>query len=106
MNDPTPVSAADEYAPLPVDDEPQQVRLISALLVALWLGLFLALPFVLQAGSIIFLPFVAAIVLSIVLSPLADRLAAWGVPNVASSFLALAAALALLVRVVARFSRA
>ena len=55
---PDPLIAAH---PLPVVEEPQQLRLISALVVALWLGLFLALPFVLQAGSIIFLPFVAAI---------------------------------------------
>ena len=87
--------------PLPVAEEPQLVRLMSALVVALWLGLFLALPFVLQAGSIIFLPFVAAIVLSIVLSPLADRLSGWGLPNVVASFLALALALALLVLTVA-----
>ena len=77
--------------------EAQQIRLISALVLALWLVLFLALPFVLQAVSIVFLPFVAAIVLSIVLSPLADRLAAWGVPNIFASFLALALALAVLV---------
>lgn len=101
MNDPTRAPTVEDYSPLPVAEEPQQVRLISALLVALWIGLFLALPFVLQAGSIIFLPFVAAIVLSIVLSPLADRLAAWGVPNVVASFLALALALALLVLTIA-----
>lgn len=77
------------------------MRLISALVLALWLMLFLLVPFVLQAGAVIFLPFVAAVILSIVLSPLADRLSAWGVPNIIASFLALALALAVLVLVLA-----
>ena len=36
-----------------------------------------------------FLPVTAALVLTIILSPLADRLAAWGLPNVLASFIAL-----------------
>ncbi len=52
------------------------LRLISALVLLLAIGLFLALPFVLSIGSVVFLPLVSAIILTIVLSPLADRLAA------------------------------
>ncbi|HTO27764.1 MAG TPA: hypothetical protein VL017_04160, partial [Devosia sp.] len=60
----------------------QELRLISALVLLIAIGLFLALPFVLSIGSVVFLPLVSAIVLTIVLSPLADRLATLGVPNV------------------------
>lgn len=67
----------------------QELRLISALVVLLGFGLFLALPFVLSIGSVVFLPLVTAIVLTIILSPLADRLAAWGLPNVLASLTAL-----------------
>jgi len=67
----------------------QELRLISALVVLIGLGLFLALPFVLSIGSVVFLPVTAALVLTIILSPLADRLAAWGLPNVLASFIAL-----------------
>src|SRR6187402_1447902 len=65
----------------------QELRLISALVLLLAIGLFLALPFVLSIGSVVFLPLVSAIILTIVLSPLADRLASLGVPNVLASFL-------------------
>lgn len=67
----------------------QELRLISALVLLLGLGLFLALPFVLSIGSVVFLPLVTAIVLTVILSPLADRLAAWGLPNILSSLFAL-----------------
>ena len=53
------------------------------------LGLFFAMPFVLSIGSVVFLPITAALVLTIILSPLADKLAAWGLPNVLASFIAL-----------------
>lgn len=69
----------------------QELRLISALVLILGLGLFLALPFVLSIGSVVFLPVVTAIVLTIILSPLADRLAGWGLPNVLASLVALLA---------------
>ena len=52
----------------------QELRLISALVVILGLGLFLALPFVLSIGSVVFLPLVTAMMLTIILSPLADKL--------------------------------
>lgn len=74
----------------------QELRLISALVVLLALGLFLALPFVLSIGSVVFLPLVTAIVLTIVLSPLADRMAQIGLPNFLASFAALVFFLGLL----------
>lgn len=67
----------------------QELRLISALVVILGFGLFLALPFVLSIGSVVFLPVVTAVVLTIILSPLADKLAGWGLPNVLASLVAL-----------------
>ncbi|MGB3166488.1 MAG: AI-2E family transporter [Alteraurantiacibacter sp.] len=67
----------------------QELRLISALVVLLAIGLFLTLPFVLSIGAVVFLPLVAALILTIVLSPLADKLASWGIPNFLSSLLAL-----------------
>lgn len=67
----------------------QEVRLTSALVLLLGMGLFLALPFVLSIGAVVFLPLVAAIILTIVLAPLADRLAAAGLPNFLASALAI-----------------
>ena len=67
----------------------QELRLISALVLLLGLGLFFALPFVLSIGSVVFLPLTTAIVLTIILSPLADKLAGWGLPNVIASLIAL-----------------
>ena len=74
----------------------EELRLISAVVVLMAVGLFLALPFVLSIGSVVFLPLVTAIILMIVLSPLADRLAQVGLPNFLASFLALLAFLAIL----------
>lgn len=67
----------------------QEVRLISALVVLLAIGLFLALPFVLSIGSVVFLPLVGGLIVTIILSPLADRLASWGIPNFLASLMAL-----------------
>ncbi len=75
----------------------QEIRLVSALVFLLGIGLFLALPFVLSAGSLMFLPLVAAIILTIVLSPLADRLSNLGLPNVLASALSVLALIALVV---------
>lgn len=75
----------------------QELRLISALVLLLALGLFLALPFVLSIGSVVFLPLVTALILTIILSPLADRLSILGLPNILASFLALVAFVAILV---------
>ncbi len=68
-----------------------RARLQSAMLLVLMLGLFLALPFVLSIGSVVFRPPVCAIVLSIVLAPLADRLVRVGLPNMLASLLAIMA---------------
>ncbi|HAU21486.1 MAG TPA: AI-2E family transporter, partial [Erythrobacter sp.] len=67
----------------------QELRLISALVLLLGIGLLLALPFVLTIGSVVFLPLVTALLLSILLSPLADKLSAHGVPNILASLGAL-----------------
>ena len=69
---------------------------MSALVVLLALGLFLALPFVLSIGAVVFLPLVTAIILTILLSPLADRLASWGVPNLLASLASLLVFIAVL----------
>ncbi|HAD15412.1 MAG TPA: AI-2E family transporter, partial [Erythrobacter sp.] len=52
----------------------QELRLISSLVLLIGLGLFFALPFVLSIGSVVFLPVVTALVLTVILSPLADKL--------------------------------
>ncbi|WP_240654710.1 AI-2E family transporter [Croceicoccus ponticola] len=72
-------------------------RLFSAMLLMTGIGLFLALPFVLSIGSIVFLPLVTALVLTIILSPLADKLGHIGVPNVLASLLAVVVFIGLLV---------
>jgi len=76
------------------DPHAQQTRLLSALVLILGLGLFMALPFVLSIGSVVFLPLAAALVLSIIIAPLADQLARWKVPNLIASALALGIAVA------------
>ncbi|MCW1381957.1 AI-2E family transporter [Novosphingobium sp. KCTC 2891] len=87
-----PVTPAGEEPP--VD---QSARLQSAILLLLGLGLFLALPFVLSIGSVVFLPPVTAMIFTIVLSPLADRLIRFGLPNMLASFLAITAMIAVIV---------
>lgn len=67
----------------------QELRLISALVVLIGLGLFLALPFVLSIGSVVFLPVVTAIILTVILSPLADKLTGLGLPNALASLISL-----------------
>ncbi len=67
----------------------EELRLISALVVLIGIGLFLALPFVLSIGSVVFLPIAAALVLTVILSPLADTLTRLGLPNTLASVIAL-----------------
>ncbi len=67
----------------------QELRLISALVLLIGIGLFLALPFVLSIGSVVFLPVVTAVILTVILSPLADKLNGWGVPNALSALISL-----------------
>ena len=68
-------------------------RLLSTMVFLLGLALFLALPFVFSVGSVVFLPLVSAIILTIVLTPLADRLIRLGLPNPAASAISLVAAI-------------
>ena len=75
----------------------QELRLISSLVLLIGLGLFLALPFVLSIGSVVFLPVVTALVLTVILSPLADKLNGWGLPNALASVAALMFFFAILV---------
>ena len=72
-------------------------RLLSTMVFLLGLALFLALPFVFSVGSVVFLPLVSAIILTIVLTPLADRLIRVGLPNVIASALSLLAAIVVVV---------
>lgn len=78
---------------LPSDHGSQ--RLLSAIVLLLGIGVLLALPFVLSIGAVVFLPLTAALILSILVSPLADQLARLGLPNPLASFLALVLALGL-----------
>lgn len=75
----------------------QELRLISALVLLIATGLFLALPFVLSIGSVVFLPLVSAIILMIVLTPLAVRLSSFHLPNVLASLFAVLAFVGVLV---------
>ncbi len=89
MSEPIPETEPHHLAAAPPAAAAQELRLVSALVVILGAGLFMALPFVLSIGAIVFLPLVTAIILSILLSPLADRLAGLGLPNRLASLLAL-----------------
>lgn len=67
----------------------QEVRLVSALVLLLGLGLFLGLPFILSIGEVVFLPFVAGIFLSILLAPLANRLIRWRIPAMVAALISI-----------------
>jgi predicted PurR-regulated permease PerM len=75
----------------------EELRLVSVLVVIIGAGLFMALPFVLSAGQVVFLPLVAAIIISIVLSPLADRLSLIGLPNMLASFISVLTIIAVVI---------
>lgn len=66
-----------------------RARLQSAIVLLLMAGLFLALPFVLSIGAVVFLPPVTALVITIILAPLADRLSRIGLPGMLASLLAI-----------------
>lgn len=89
-SDPTDIAAQE---PPPHEGVPA-TRLMSTMVFLLGIALFLAIPFVLSVGSVVFLPLVSAMILTIVLSPLADRLIRIGLPNVLASALSLLAAVA------------
>jgi len=92
-----PVTPADPATDGPPHETPpgdaalrrQQVRLQSMIVLLLMAGVALALPFILTLGAVVVQPPVTALVLSIVLSPLADRLTRIGVPNTLASFMAI-----------------
>lgn len=75
----------------------EELRLVSVLVVIMGLSLLMALPFVLSAGQVVFLPFVTAAILSVVLSPLADQLNKLALPNMLSSFIAVLALIGIVV---------
>ncbi|WP_324826606.1 AI-2E family transporter [Qipengyuania zhejiangensis] len=87
LPEPTEQGAADRSRRLAFAE--QELRLISSLVLLIGLGLFLALPFVLSIGAVVFLPVVTALVLTVILSPLADKLNGWGLPNAVASLVAL-----------------
>ncbi len=66
-----------------------RARLQSAIVLLLMAGLFLALPFVLSIGAVVFLPPATAVVITIILAPLADRLSRIGLPDMLASLLAM-----------------
>lgn len=66
-------------------------RLLSTIVLLLGLAVMLVLPFVLQAASSFFLPILAAVVIGVILSPLADALCRIGLPNAVSSALSVLA---------------
>ncbi len=66
-----------------------RARLQSAIVLLLMAGLFLALPFVLSIGAVVFLPPVTAVVITIILAPLADRLGRIGLPDMLAALLAI-----------------
>jgi predicted PurR-regulated permease PerM len=83
-------------APLPADHEAVEAlhaernRLLSGLVLTAAGGLFLALPFALQAGAQFFLPLTAAIIIAITLVPFLEWLERRHVPSPLAAFMALA----------------
>jgi len=98
--DPAPLSASVQHSQRSLLAA-QELRLVSTLVALLGVGLFLALPFVLSIGAVVFLPLVTALVLSIVLSPLAAELNRLGLPNPVASMLAVLAFIAVVVVIIA-----
>lgn len=94
-------SLSDPLPEPPPQAEPSPTRMISALVLLLGIGLFLGLPFVLSIGSVVFLPPVTAMIFTIVLSPLADRLIRVGLPNMLASLLAIVVMLGAIVAALA-----
>ena len=64
-------------------------RRSSAIILLLSCGLLLALPFVLSAGQGFFLPVAAAVVITIILAPVANVLQKLRIPNIIASFIAI-----------------
>lgn len=81
-------------------DRPKLERHLWSLTLLLGLGVFMALPFVLQSGAVFFLPLTGAFVVAVILAPLADRLVRIGLPNGPATLVALLLFIALSVLVV------
>lgn len=64
-------------------------RHLSSLTLLIGFAIFLALPFVLKTGAVFFLPLVSAVVISVILAPLADWMVKHGIPNGLASGLAI-----------------
>lgn len=88
IHDTIQLDEAEHDPDAPVEGVPT-TRLLSTVVLLLGVALFLAIPFVLSVGSVVFLPLVAAIIITIVLSPLADRLIRLGLPNILASMISL-----------------
>jgi predicted PurR-regulated permease PerM len=104
----TTVIMADQPRPEPMleDSAPPEsgdtrARLQSAILLLLMAGLFMALPFVLSIGSVVFLPPITAVVIAIVLAPLADRLTRIGLPGMLAALFAILTMAAVIVAALA-----
>lgn len=93
LSDPAPGTSKPEARRIAAEE----LRLVSVLVVIVGLALLMALPFVLSAGQVVFLPLVTAAILSIVLAPLADQLNRLRMPNLLSSFAAVVALITLVV---------
>jgi predicted PurR-regulated permease PerM len=91
---PDPELPVEALAPRLADDHGEWVgdtraRLQSAIVLLLMAGLLMALPFVLSIGSVVFLPPVTAVVITIILAPLADRLSRLGLPDILAALMAI-----------------
>lgn len=97
--EPEPQSAVEDPAMLESGDT--RARLQSAIVLLLMAGLFMALPFVLSIGSVVFLPPITAVVIAIVLAPLADRLTRLGLPGMLAALFAILTMAAVIVAALA-----
>ncbi|MFM5908109.1 MAG: AI-2E family transporter [Novosphingobium sp.] len=88
-SEPEPGADPSDSPQAPTQQTRERDRLLSAIVVLCGLLLFIGLPFALSAGAEFFLPLVAAAIISLAVSPLADWFAARRLPNWLASFLAL-----------------
>ena len=69
--------SSDPHDPAEAEPPPREgvpaTRLMSTMVLLMGTALFLGLPFVLSVGAVVFLPLVTGIILTIILTPLADR---------------------------------
>lgn len=92
-HDPETPTVAEAVAELAHDAETgnhRRDRLLSGLVLLMGLGVLLAAPFALQAGSAFFLPVISALVIGLVLIPLLEWLERRGLPSGGAALLAVA----------------